>query len=254
MKIFCAAAALLLAVSATGWGQAKVYTKKMLLEDFPTRTVKVVLGGSSHLEMTVRNEIASKWRISPYEFCSVEEYEKLKADNTFYFLRLVTVEGVAFLDLSKGGVEDNPDRLRRPVQVVRIPIAAAGDLTGDEIVYMGAFVDVIQKFTEEAIVSDRMGYAGLRNYNLKKLTGKNVFINPDEAREKYQASEMNALISINITPAEYSLKTKSYHMLISADTHEMYYYNEVKYKGPKDSKPSDIELKSFENRHATVYR
>lgn len=245
---------MLLAATAPGWGQAKVYTKKMLLEDFPTKTVKVVLGGSSPLEMTLQNEIASRWRISPYEFCSLEEYDKLKTDNKFYFLRLVAEEGIAFLDLAKGGVETNADRFLRPIQVVRIPIAATGDLSGDEIIYMGAFVDVLQKFTEEAIVSDRMGYAGLRNYNLKKLQGKNVFVNPEDALEKYQSNEMNALISINISPVEYTLKGKSYHMLISADTHEMFYYNEIKFKGPKDATPSDIEIKSFENRHATVYR
>lgn len=254
IKTLCAAAAMLLAATTLSWGQAKVYTKKMLLEDFPTKTVKVVLGGSSPLEMTLQNEIASRWRISPYEFCSVEEYEKMKADNKFYFLRLVTEEGVAFLDLSKGGVEGNADRLLRPVHVVRLPIASAGDLSGEEIIYMGAFVDVLQKFTEEAIVSDRIGYAGLRNYNLRKLSDKNVYVKPEEALEKYQDGEMNALISINVSPTEYTLKSKSYHMLISADTHEMFYYNEIKFKGPKDATPSDIELKSFENRHATVYR
>jgi len=254
MKMIFAAAVLLLAATTLTRGQAKVYTKKMLLEDFPTRTVKVVLGGDSPIEMTLKNEIASRWRISPYEFCSLEEYERLKTDNTLYFLRLATSEGIAFLDLSKGGIEDNANRRLRPVQVVRIPIASTGDLTGEEIIYMGGFVDVLQKFTEESIISDRMGYAGLINYNLKKLNGKNVYANPDEALEKYQESEMNALISINISPVEYTLKTKSYHMLISADTHEMYYYNEVKYKGPKDARLSELEIKSFENRHATVYR
>ena len=253
-RILCAAAALLLCCHTLSWGQAKVYTKKILLEDFPTKTVKVVLDGDSPLVMTVRSEIASRWRISPYEFCTSAEYDKIKNDNSFYFLRLMTEEGIAFLDLSKGGVENNADRLLRPVDVARIPIAATGDLSGDEVIYMGAFIDVLQKFTEEAITSDKMGYIGLKYYNLRKLQDKIVFVDPDQAREKYQASEMNALISINIAPSEYTLKTKCYHMLISADTHEMYYYNEVKYKGPKDRNLSDIEIKSFENRHATVNR
>ena len=50
-------------------GQGKIYTRKMRLADFPTKTTKIVLEGNSFLELTLREEIAVHWRISPFDFC-----------------------------------------------------------------------------------------------------------------------------------------------------------------------------------------
>lgn len=246
--------ALMLLVPALSWGQANVYTKKMLLADFPTRTTKVVIEGRSFLEMTLRSEIASRWRISPYEFCSVEDYNNQKTDNSFYFLRLVTEEGIAFLDLTKGGVADNPDRLRRPVDVGRIPIAAAGDLSGDEIVYMGAFIEILQRYVEDAIGSDRIGYGGLDAYNGRKLKGKTVYLGEEEARQRYQNSDPDALVGITIAPVELTTKSKCYRMLVSTDMHELYYYSEQKYKGPADAAFTEKEIEAMSKKNAVIVR
>lgn len=246
--------AMMLFLPALSWGQAKVYTKKMLLADFSNCTTKVVIDGKSFLEMTLRTEIASRWRLSPYEFCSVEDYNNQKTDNSFYFLRLVTEEGVAFLDLTKGGMPDNPDRLRRPVDVVRIPIAATGDLTGDEIVYMGAFIEILQKYVEDSIGSDRFGYAGLDAYNGRKLKGKTVYLGEEEARQRYQNSDQDALVGIVIAPVELTTKSKCYRMLVSTDMHELYYYSEQKYKGPADAVFSGKEIEAMSKKNAVIVR
>ena len=61
--------------------QGKVYTRKAKLEDFPISTTKVVIDGNSFLGIALREEIALRWRISPYEHCTPQEYEQLKTNH-----------------------------------------------------------------------------------------------------------------------------------------------------------------------------
>ena len=58
----------------------------------------------------------------------------------------------------KGGKPDETDQLKKPFEVLRMPIASVDDPTGRELVFMGAFLDIIQRFTEEAMTSDRVAY------------------------------------------------------------------------------------------------
>ena len=69
--------------------QAKVYTKKVKLSDFPTKTTKVVLTGNDMLDNPLKNEVARRWHISPYEFCTIAEYDSIKTSPDYYFLRMV---------------------------------------------------------------------------------------------------------------------------------------------------------------------
>ena len=43
-------------------------------------------------------------------------------------------------------------------------------------------------------------------------------------------------------------------MLISADTHELFYYDRGKYKGPADGQFTDADARRFSRRGATVVR
>lgn len=247
-------AALLLGLTLPLWGQAKVYTKRILLEDFPVKTTKVVLAGQSFLEMSLREEIAGRWRISPYEFCSVEDYEKQKTDNSYYFLRLVGEDGIAFLELTKGGKPDEENNLKKSVEVCRIPIAASDVMSGDEIVFLGAFIDILQKFTEESIISDRVGYTGLSSYNRRPLKGMTAWLDGERAADLYQNGINGDLIGVCIAPTDIGLRSKCYKMLVSATTNELFYYGEQKYRGPKDREFNDQEVKNFERRNAVVHR
>lgn len=253
LKLFVTAVTLMLAAGLS-YGQTKVYTKKMLLADFPTKTTKVVITGDSPLGIAIRGEISSRWRVSPFEFCTEEEYEKLKTGNSHYFIRLVSDSGVAFLELTKGGKPDDPDRLKRPVDVVSIPIAGAGGFTGDEVVYMGAFIDMMQVFLEEAASSDKVGYSGLMGSNARRLKGKHVVMLDDEVFEAYQEARPDVLIAYCVTPSETDGKRWCYHMLISADTHELYYFKKIRYKGEGDEVFTASEISFLEKRNAIVVR
>ena len=243
------ASLLLLLQPALCAGQANLYTKKMLLEDFTNCTTKIILSGDSPLELAVKGEVASRWHLSPYEFSTVEEYNKLVTNNSFYFLRLVAEDGVAFLQLSKGGKEDDADRKKRPLEVVRLPISLDGMMTGDEAIYMGAYLDIIQNFTEQAMESDRVAYAGLSNYNLKSLQGKTVYLNDMKANEAFQSEEAGAVVPVLIVPVN---GATYYKMLIAADTHELLYFSSGKINKNRQGEFSKAEISQLTRRHAVV--
>ena len=248
LTLFLLAAALPLS------GQGKVYTRKMRLADFPTRTIKIVLEGNSFLELALREAIAVHWRISPYEFCDMEEYAQIRNSSSYYFLTLAQEEGLAYLSLSKGGKPDDKDQFKKPFEVVRMPIASVDNPTGRELVFMGAFLDIIQRFTEEAMVSDKTAYTGLESANSIQLRGRTVYLDPDAADEAYLREEPGALLAISIAPEEPGPKTVCYKILISADTHELLSYERIRYKEPADASYTDAEARRFSRRGATVIR
>ena len=245
---------LLLVAALPASGQGKMYTRKMRLADFPTKTTKIVLEGNSFLELALREEIAVHWRISPYEFCDMEEYGRIRSSSSYYFLTLAQEEGLAYLILEKGGKPDEKDQLKKPFEVVRMPIASVDNPTGRELVFMGAFLDIIQRFTEEAMVSDKVAYAGLESANRIHLRGRTVYLDPDAGDEAYLRDEPGALLSITIAPDEPGPKTVCYKILISADTRELLSFERSRYKDPDDARFSDAEAKRFERRGATVIR
>ncbi len=245
-------AALLLSATIPAFAQGSLYTRKAKLEDFPTKTLKVVAGGQSLLEIVLRDEVSSRWRISPFEFCTESEYMELKDDNSYYFLQLGEDEGVAFLVLGKGGKEEDEDNLKRPFELVRIPIASIGDPDGRELMYMGAFIDVLQGFVEDSMISDRIAYTGLKHYNKRSLAGKRVYVNTEETDTIFDAETRDAVIGIVIAPTTISFDSYCYKMLLSTDTHELYYFKKLKYRGSKDMLFSKSEKKKFGNRNGVV--
>lgn len=245
---------LLLAAALPASGQGKIYTRKMRLADFPTKTTKIVLEGHSFLELALREEIAVHWRISPFEFCDMEEYGRIRNSSSYYFLTLAQQEGLAYLILEKGGLPDEKDQLKKPFEVVRMPIASVDDPTGRELVFMGAFLDIIQRYTEEAMTSDAVAYGGLESANRIRLRGRTVYFDPDQADAAILRGEPGALLTITIAPEEPGAKTVCYKMLIAADTHELLSFERSRYKDPSDGRFTDAEAKRFERRGATVIR
>lgn len=241
---------LLCAIDA--FSQGKVYTRKARLEDFPIRTTKVVIDGNSFLGIALREEIALRWRISPYEHCTPAEYDKLKTDNNFYFINLVEEDGIAFLTLSKGGKEEDDNQFKRPFEVVRVPFASVGDPSGRELIFMGAFVDILQIFVEDAMLADQVAYSGLKHYNSSNLSFKTVYLDPEKADEQYLNNTPGTLVGICIAPTEISKRSYCYKMLITADSHELYYYKKAKYRGSKDASFTESEIKHFINRDGII--
>lgn len=245
---------LLLSVALSAAGQAKVYTRKARLSDFPTRTTKVVLAGNSFLELTLREGVAVHWRISPYEFCTPEEYAALQSSNSLYFLLPARDAGLDWLILTKGGKADEKESLKKPFEVVRLPIASAGDPSGRELVLTGAFLDIIQTFVEQAMISDRAAYTGLSAIDGARLRGKTVLLDPDAADAAVLAREPDALAAVVIAPADPEEGAFCYKMLISADTHELVLFEKCRYRTPDDARFTETDIQRFRRRGAKVER
>lgn len=233
-------------------GQGKVYTRKVRLGDFPTRTTKVVLAGNPFLELTLREAVAVHWRISPYEFCTPEEYDGLKNSNALYFLLPAREDGLDWLILAKGGRPDEKESLRKPFEVVRLPIASADEPSGRELVLMGAFLDIIQNFVEEAMISDKTAYGGLAESAGGRLRGKKVLLDPDAADAAVLAQEADALAGVVIAPGDPEDGNFCYKMLISTDTHELFLFEKCRYRTPDDARFSEGDVRRFERHGATV--
>lgn len=210
------AALLLILAPVASFGQKKVYTKKMKIEDFTTRTTKVVVSGESLPDLSFRDEVSAIWNISAYEFCTPTDYEKLKENNQLYFLRLVTDGDLIYISLSKGGKEKESNTLKKPFEIVRIPVSTADMSDGRMITYMPAFVGLVQDFMEKALVNEVTAYAGPTALNSRITKNEKVILTPaEEADAAFNEGRPGTLVAIVIG---------KYGMIFDAETQKLRHY------------------------------
>lgn len=238
-------------------GQVQINTKKVKIGDFTQKITKVVLTGNDFLDISLQEEIASRWRISPYEFCTIQEFENLKESEDYYFL--LTTSGrfkkdsgpsIQFLTLVKGG-KGAENGINGMLEVVSLPIASAKYPTGRELVFLPAFIDIIQTYTLDSMDNDYNAYGGLRNYtrNITKAQEMEIIFSEDDiddsiidlARQIYfdnktyvvseqeadyclLANKGNALVSYVVAPTEPETGSICYKMLIDTQNHRLYYF------------------------------
>jgi len=235
-------------------GQMKIYTKKARMDDFTSKTTKVVASGQDMIALAIQEAIRSRWHVSPYEFCSLDEYESLKTDNSYYFLLLEKENGIIFMSLSKGGRQDDEDKKNTPFEVVRIPVIDEKGESGLGFSFIGAAVDVIQQFAVDAMDSDRVGYDGLNAYKAKNLRGKTVILDRSQAEQALAANAMDKVVGLVVAPPMVDFKSICYKMLVTADTHELVYYTTERYDSPAKKDFTDKDAELFTKRHGTVVR
>lgn len=241
--------------------QAQINTKKMKIADFPQKVTKVVLPGNTFYDGAFQEEFASRWRVSPYEFCSLDEFETLKTDARYYFILLTqgqfrkeTEPGLQFLTLVKGGPEAS-EGLESMLEVATVPFAAADSPDGREITYLPALLDIIQSYAMGSIEKDFNTLGGLSGFatsinkasdmdivfaeqdlsseiddNVRKsdFDSKISVLDVDEADETITDGTPNTLVSYVIAPEEAAPGSFCYKLLIDANTHELFYFRKHK--------------------------
>lgn len=248
--------------------QAKIMTKKLKISDFTTKTTKIVLSGNEVFDITYKEEITRRWRVSPFEFCTQEEYKSLKTSTDFYFLVPMTGQfknesepGLRFLVLEKGGKEDSNDPATESLTVVKIPYASTSQSSGREFVYIPAILDVIQEYTLKAMTSDLAGYTGLSGYSKRfgKNWDKDIYIaecdvvgtvplgidarDEDDVDEAFMAGQKDLLVCYAIGPEDAEKGSYCYKMVFSADLHELYYFDRHRISGKNAVGFLDSDLK-----------
>lgn len=268
------AALALLFIPLTSSAQQTVFTKKARLADFTTKTTKVVLSGNEILDAALKEEVMSAWRLSPYEFCSAEEFNTLKTSSKYFFLHLGISDanpGLAVLTIIKGGKAD--DSVDAYYEVMQMPFADAQTASGKGFIYMGAYLDIIQRYLEDAINSDLTGYKGLEVYNKKpksysdkeiyiaredlgrtvndalieKVFGDNLHLcSADEVDSIFLEGRPDAVVGVLLVPNRPVKGSFCYKMLITADSHELLMFEKKKcdlyaYRGFQDTDIKEIE-------------
>lgn len=260
----------------TAGAQAQINTKKMKINDFTQKITKVVLNGNAFYDTVIKDEIAARWRISPYEFCTLEEFETIKKDDNYYFLmstfgqfRKETAPGLQFLTLVKGGkgAEKGIDGM---LEVVSLPFASAEYPSGREFVFLPAFLDIIQDHTLRSMEKDINGYGGLGNYSINiaksddmdivfaeedlsnlitesilvTIADKGIIVtDEDEADSFILDNAPGTLVSYVAAPSEPVVGSYCYKMLIDSETHTLYYFKKhrITKKAGAGFLPEDLE-------------
>ena len=253
--------------------QAQITTKKVKIEDFTQKVTKVVLNGNPFYDTSFKDEVAARWRISPYEFCTLEEFEGLKGNDSYYFLILTqgqfrkeTAPGLQFISLVKGG-QGADKGIGDMLEVVSLPFASAEYPSGRELIFLPAFLDIIQNHTLEAMENDFNAYGGLSNtaQKLGKAGNMDIVISEDDLNslvskemtdsegmtvtdeddaDSYMLDEVSGtLVSYVVAPSEPVKGSFCYKMLIDAQAHVLYYYRKHKIspKAGVGFLPEDIE-------------
>lgn len=243
---------------ALAWGQAQINTKKVKIGDFTQKTTKVVLSGNEFMDSVLKDEVTARWRISPYEFCTLEEFNGMKSSDEYYFLIITNGQfkkdqspTLQFLTLVKGG-KGSEKGIDGMLEVVSMPIAAAQFPSGREIVFLPAFIDIMQGYTLDSMEKDSKAYGGLGNYSTGIsnsgsmriiLSAEDLAVSPEfiekaesEFGDKFEIAEEedvdklmlenaeNAIVSYVVAPFEPKNGAYCYKMLINAQTHQLYYY------------------------------
>ena len=255
-KVFVIIISVLLPVLA--WGQAQINTKKVKIGDFTQKITKVVLSGNEFMDSALKDEVTARWRISPYEFCSLEEFDSMKTSEDYYFLIITNGQfkkdsspTIQFLTLVKGG-KGADQSIDGMLEVVSMPIASAQFPSGREIVFLPAFLDIIQGYTLDSMEKDTNAYGGLGNYsgNIMHSDDHRIVLSRDDlaipsesledgsikldegmsVAEEEEVDELmlenaeNTIVSYVVAPFEPQPGAFCYKMLIDTQTHKLYYY------------------------------
>ena len=249
-------------LSAAMWGQAQLTTRSFKFNDFMEKTTKVVLTGNLFYDSILKEEVANRWRLSPYEFCTAEEFESLKTDPEFYFLvttkgqfKKEAAPGVTFLSLVKGG-PDAKKGIKYMLEVVSIPLCPSENPDGREFLFLPAFVDILLIHTELAMQYDFNAYVGLAGSTkymaehispdhrlliaetdlsesisefFRKDFMKDVELTDEETIDKAMAeSTPDVLVSYVVTPEDPVNGTYCYKMIINPENKTLFWYKRSK--------------------------
>jgi len=153
-KIFLFVLCATLTVAAAAQGQIK--TKQFIISDFKEKTMKVVLSGNDLTDSAMREQVQAVWNISPFEFCTISEFETIKTNPEYYFMVMAGAQlkkeaspGIEILGIYKGtaGAKD----LDAMYKLVSIPVCSTENPDGREMVFLPALINILQNEVEASM-------------------------------------------------------------------------------------------------------
>ena len=264
-KILCAAALFLFPLLLHAQGQ--VSTRSHRIADFTDKVTQVVLTGNALVSNALRQEVVAGWTASAFEFCTLEQFEKLKTQEEYYFLMVLESQfkgeerpGVSFLTLLKGGPEAQKG-IGSMFEVVALPLMAALGSTGRELTYLSGLLKTVQEYTLEAMESEKVAYnmehwvnsiyskwGSLKQVLIadedlaptvtekdlsKRLSEQFQVVDTSVADQAYLDASYNTLTSYVVAPIFPEKGSYCYKMLFEADTHSLIYLTKHKIDAKK---------------------
>lgn len=131
--------------------QAKLETKRFRISDLCEKTMEIVLTGNPMVDAAYRNKAQDVWHISPYEFCTREQFEQRKKSKEYYFLVMTesfsgkdSYPGINFLSMYKGDPKAGAG-VNGLYKITSVPLCSAGGGDGREATFLPAMLDMVQQ-------------------------------------------------------------------------------------------------------------
>ena len=263
-------------ISADLFAQAQIYTRKEKLKDLTAKTTKVVLTGDEVFDEALKESVSATWTISPFEFCTNQEFEKIKTSDKYYFLLVVKGQqrkesepGIDLLTFVKGG-EGASKSINDMMEVVTFPLRSAVDPSGREFILMPAFLAIIQDHAMTLMTSEVKAYTPLGATDSKKLGMRRVYFSKDdfapqvdqktidsldedviveededEVDKVFTDGTFNCVVSYVVAPSEPVNGSVCYKLLIGADNHKLYWFKKHRISAKSGSGFLDSDLRAI---------
>ncbi len=252
----------------TALAQGTINTRSYRLSDFTDKVTQVVLTGNEVLSGALSQEVVAQWTASAFEFCTLEQFEKLKTDDRYYFLMAAESRfkgeenpGITFLTLVKGGPEAS-EGIGSMFEVVSFPLMAAMGGNGRELIFLGALVKAVQEFALAAMESEKVAYGAegwinqrydqegrmmqifipeedlspaVKEKDLEKYLDDDFHIvdTAEEADQYYLDGTYNTLVGYTVAPVLPEKASYCYKMLFEAHSGSLYHISRHKYTPKK---------------------
>lgn len=238
--------------------EQKVDSGREYYGDIPARMTKVVTAGDNSMtDLIFRDAVEEYWNISPFEFCSYEEFDRIKTDTNYYFLlrldkmhRSENDPAMEFVCFLKGN-EKADNNISAMPELIALPLFPENDNSDRIYSYLPAYMNIIQNYLQK-IVDGRV-YPSKRGViqtgvfeksrNAKVLFRKGDLAYQPSMQEfermfRGRADEVeqekidqaladgtpHTMVSLVVAPSEIYGRAYCYKMIISADTYELLFW------------------------------
>jgi hypothetical protein len=252
---------LLTAMTVSGYSQNPIKETREIFDNFGSKTTKVVVPSTSLADLMLRDAVERGWRISPFEFCTMEEYEKIRHNPDYFFL--LRVEGkfrkelepkIEYLTLIKGGPEVKRG-LYSSKDMITLPLQRVDSDKTTHLHLLPVYIDVIQNhiyevqsdltlaFKGNTIYSDRvdelkdkellfpmeyLNYSVSENRFLSQFLNNIKIVDESDVERAFEESRENTVVPLLITPGDESRGSYCYKILVGTDDHRLYFFRRHK--------------------------
>lgn len=241
--------------------EKKVESRRVYYGNIPEKTTKVVLAGDNSMtDLLYKNAIQKGWYISPFEFCTYQEFDKIKCDTNYYFLLRIESfskkgdSSMEFITFIKGD-QKAVDGIEKMPEVLSLPIFSEKDREGRIFSYLPAYINIFQSYIASVasgeiypsfynrVVTkplketwnktiffreDDFAFPVTQDMLNKKFNGKAHLVTQEEIDDAIDSERPNTLVSLVVAHSEPIKGSYCYTMLISTDTYDLYFYKKHK--------------------------